>query len=184
MRLPYCVSCLALLIGSDAVAGDEELPIKRLSWLVGEWETRDEQVGGDYVETGPRNCAWGLNGRYIVCRGEGTNHKGKSREYIWYFNYNHMEKRFEMNSLYGDWPRKNLFIIEVSKDNRHLTAMSYFFTADGLTPGNRQTITYNGSDQYVWTILNGKPHPETGAPTAGFIDTAKRVTRPARTGAD
>ena len=168
---------LIFALCSSALAQDNELPIKRLSWLVGEWDTRDEQVRGDYVETGPRNCDWGLNDRYIVCRGVGTNHQGKSRDYIWYFNYNHMEERFEMNSLYGDWPRKNLFIIEVSEDNHHLEAMSFFFTGDGLEPGNPQTITYNGSDQYVWSIFNGDPDPETGEPTAGFIDTATRVSK-------
>jgi hypothetical protein len=174
MPLRCFAGVIVLTVCSSVFAEDSELPIKRLSWLVGHWDTRDEQVQSDYVETGPRNCEWGLNERYIVCRGVGTNHQGKSREYIWYFNYNHMEERFEMNSLYGDWPRKNLFIIEVSEDNHHLSAMSYFFTEDGLTPGNPQSVTYNGSDQYVWSILNGDPDPETGEPTVGFVDTATR----------
>jgi hypothetical protein len=177
MPLRCCAGVLILAMSSSISAEVDDAPIKRLGWLVGEWVTRDEQVNGEYVEAGPRNCDWGLNDRYIVCRGVGTNHKGKSREYIWYFNYNHMEERFEMNSLYGDWPRKNLFVIEVSNDNYRLDAMSYFFTEDGLTPGNPQTVIYNGSDQYVWSILNGEPDPETGDPTVGFIDTATRVSK-------
>ncbi|HKJ16003.1 MAG TPA: hypothetical protein VJ984_01470 [Xanthomonadales bacterium] len=177
MQIRLIAGILILTVWSGVFAQENELPIKRLEWLIGDWQTRDEQVNGDYVETGPRNCDWGLNDRYIVCRGTGTNHLGKSRDYIWYFNYNHMEERFEMNSLYGDWPRKNLFIIEVSEDNHHLTAMSYFFTEDGLEPGNAQTVIYNGSDQYIWSILNGDPDPETGEPTAGFIDTASRISR-------
>ena len=168
-------AAMILALCSITTAMAEELPIKRLSWLIGNWEARDEQVNGSYSEVGPRNCSWGLNERYIVCTGMGTNDRGRSREYIWYFNYNHMEERFEMNSLYGDWPRKNLFIIEVSEDNHHLTMMSYFFTEDGLEPGNPQNVVYNGSDQYVWSIFNGEPDPETGEPTAGFIDTVTRV---------
>ena len=177
MRIYSIIGLMLVIVSANVFAEDEELPIKRLDWLVGEWETRDEQVEGDYVETGPRSCDWGLNDRYIVCRGVGTNHRGKSRDYIWYFNYNHMEERFEMNSLYGDWPRKNLFIIELSEDNHQFTAMSYFFTDDGLEPGNPQSVSYNGTDQYVWSILNGDPDPETGEPTVGFKDTATRVSR-------
>lgn len=176
MSIRYYLGVFALVMCLNAFADDEDLPIKRLSWLLGHWETRDEQVDGKYVETGLRSCEWGLNGRYIVCTGVGTNNSGKSREYIWYFNYNHMEERFEMNSLYGDWPRKNLFIIEISENNHHLTAMSYFFTEDGLETGNPQIVEYDGSHQYVWTILNGDFDPETGEPTAGFIDTATRVS--------
>ena len=176
MSLRYYSGMFALVMWFSAFAEDENLPIKRLSWLLGNWETRDEQVDGNYIETGLRNCEWGLNGRYIVCTGVGTNHVGRSREYIWYFNYNHMEERFEMNSLYGDWPRKNLFIIEISENNHHLKAISYFFTEDGLETGNPQVVEYDGSHQYVWTILNGDPDPETGEPTAGFVDTATRVS--------
>ena len=65
----------------------------------------------------------------------------------------------------------------MSNDNYRLDAMSYFFTKDGLTPGNPQTVIYNGSDQYVWSIFNGEPDPETGDPTVGFIDTATRVSK-------
>ena len=176
MLFRACALLLFLILSTPLIAQDSELPIKRLGWLVGSWETHDEQLGGDYTESGPRTCEWGLNERYIVCKGVGTNSLGKSREYIWYFNYNHMEERFEMNSLYGDWPRKNLFIIEVSEDNHRLTAMSYFFTEDGLERGNPQTVVYNGTDQYVWSILNGEPDPETGEPTPGFVDTATRVS--------
>ena len=170
------VSTLLLMMCGNALAVDDDQPIERLSWLIGNWETRDEQVAGDYVETGPRNCDWGLDKRYIVCNGVGTNHLGKSREYVWYFNHNHMENRFEMNSLYGDWPRKNLFIIELDDDSLGFSAMSYFFTEDGLEAGNPQRVEYDGKSQYVWTILNGKPDPETGKATAGFIDTATRVS--------
>ena len=72
---------ITLFIGflSAPLIAEEELPIQRLGWLIGEWETRDEQVKGDYTETGPRNCEWGLNDRYIVCRGVGTNHKSAKR---------------------------------------------------------------------------------------------------------
>ena len=170
------VGVFTLVVCFSAFAENEDLPIKRLSWLVGEWQTLDEQVDGEYTESGPRSCDWGLNERYIVCTGTGTNHRGNSREYIWYFNYNHMEERFEMNSLYGDWPRKNLFIIKLDENNHRFTATSYFFTKDGLETGNPQVVEYDGSNQYVWSILNGDPDPETGEPTAGFIDTATRVS--------
>ena len=177
MRILILAGVLSAVVSTQAFSAEEDLPIKRLSWLIGEWQTYDEQLAGDYTESGPRNCEWGLNDRYIVCRGVGTNNRGKSREYIWYFNYNHMEERFEMNSLYGDWPRKNLFIIELSDDNHQFTAMSYFFKENGLEPGNPQSVVYNGTDQYVWTILNGDPDSETGEPTPGFVDTATRVSK-------
>ena len=167
MFLRYSASVLGVLVCCGALAQEEDLPIKRLGWLVGNWETRDEQLAGNYVETGPRNCDWGLDDRYIVCAGVGTNHRGRSREYIWYFNYNHMEERFEMNSLFSDWPRKNLFVLELSEDNHRFTAMSYFFTEDGLEAGNPQVVEYDGSSQYTWTILNGGTGPKHRAADTG-----------------
>lgn len=185
MVLRIFVGSVILALGAPGFAETQpapsaERPMQKLGWLVGQWHTRDEQLAGDYRETGPRDCAWGLDGRYIVCHGVGTNHLGRSREYVWYFNYNAMDERFEMNSLYGDWPRKNLFVIDASEDGHRLDVTSYYFTAEGLTPGNRQTVIYDGSDRYVWTIFNGEPDPDTGEPTAGFVDTATRVTASVR----
>ena len=160
---------------SGMVSGEENLPIQRLDWMIGQWTFVDAAVKSDYVETGTRNCDWALDGRYILCTGTGTNHRGKVRSYLFYLNFNHMEERFEITGLFGDWPRKNLYVAEVSEDNHTLRLKSWFWTNDGLTPNNQATISYNGDDQYVWRIRSGEPDPETGEIPVSYVDTVTRA---------
>jgi len=47
--------------------------------------------------------------------------------------------------------------------------------ADGLTPNDEATISYNGGDQYIWRIRSGEPDPESGEIAVSYIDTVTRV---------
>ena len=151
--------------------------IRRLDWLIGDWQFDDQQVNGPYRETGTRSCRYALDQRYIRCESEGNSHNGKRREYVFYFGYNERDQRFEMIGMTSSFPLQNLVKLELSEDNHTIELQGYFFTGEGLRPDNWSTIRYNGSDHYLWAIRSGQPDPETGAHPVTFED---RVTRAVR----
>lgn len=132
----------------------QERPIDQLAWLVGEWDFEDVQLEGEYREAGTRTCDWALGGDYIACESHGVDHRGGERSYIWYFNYNDREERFEVASLFEGFPRKLLFSATVHDEGHRLELTFGAWEADGLVFEGGATVTYNGSDEYVWT--NGR----------------------------
>ena len=149
--------------------------LDRLDWLVGEWRFEDTQVNGEYREAGTRNCERALDDAYILCRSVGISNNGQEREYLWYFNYNRMDGRYEMSALNSAWPRKDLYILEPSEDGRRVDVDTLTWKKEGLVRMNVATISYNGADRYVWEIRSGAPDAETGEHAVTFRDTVTRV---------
>jgi hypothetical protein len=85
-----------------------------------------------------------------------------------------MDERFEMTALFEDYPRKNLYVLEVSDDGYLIEVINDSWTKDGLNRLDSATIQYNGSDRYIWGIRIGDPDPETGQPPVTFRDTVTR----------
>lgn len=80
-----------------------------------------------------------------------------------------------MLGLTSSYPRQNLYIIELTEDTRTLNIRNHFWTDTGIVLSNNATITYNGSDQYVWEIQSGNVDPASGESPVSFIDTVTRV---------
>lgn len=171
-RMILVIACLALSV--PMAAGAEERPIQRLSWLIGEWEFADRQIGGEYRETGSRSCDWALNGEYIECISIGTSHTGKQRSYRWFFNYNRLEERFEAISIFEGFPRKILQSINLSDDNHRLEMVYGGWEHDGINFETHAIVTYNGHDAYVWESHAPHDGPETGEHQVRFRDTVTR----------
>lgn len=164
-----------LLFGVASTAENQPQPMEKLSWLLGKWTFKDEQVNGKYWETGTRHCKLVLHEQYIRCESVGTSYTGKERSYHFILGYNKMDKRYEMVGLTSSYPRQNLYIIDPSEDGHTLEIKNHFWTAQGAVPSNNATIYYNGKDQYIWHIRNGELDPATGKKAVGFIDTVTRV---------
>ena len=176
----FCLLVALLSISAPLAsisAAEPGAQIKRLDWLIGDWTFDDQQLAGDYRETGTRTCLYVLDQRYIRCESVGTSHTGKRREYSFYFGYNERDERFEMIGMTSSFPLQNLFTLTVSDDARQIDLTGHFFTGDGIKADNSATIVYNGHDQYVWSIRTGRPDPETGAHPVTFQDTATRVQK-------
>ncbi len=174
MKFPKLGACLISLCVSALLNAAEQNPIQQLDWLIGSWDFEDVQVEGEYRETGIRTCSYVLNEQYILCESQGVTNKGKKRTALMYFNFNHMDNRFEMTALFADFPRKNLYTIELSEAGHELSLINESWTEEGITRNHLATISYNGTDQYVWNLLNGEADPETGMRVAGFRDTVTR----------
>ena len=153
---------------------DDDSPMQRLNWLLGEWEFEDDQVQGEYWERGTRNCVRVLDDQYIRCESKGVSNKGHERSYYFILGYNSMDKRYEMLGLTSSYPRQNLYIISLSDDGHTLELVNHFWTDEGIVQSNEATIQYNGTDQYVWEIRNGDLDPDTGKKAIGFIDSVIR----------
>ncbi len=141
---------LLAALAPPASLSAQEAGIEQLAWLVGEWRFEDEEINGEYRETGTRVCEWALGGEYISCESQGVDHRGRERSYLWYFNYNDVEERFEITSLFQGFPHKTLYTA-VAHDEGHRLKISFgTWRGDQIVIDRGATVTYNGSDQYVW----------------------------------
>jgi len=155
-----------------------ESPMDKLDWLLGEWTFEDVSVDGSYRETGSRTCTLTLHDQYILCESIGVSHNGHERSYYFILGFNRMDGRYEMIGLTSSYPRQNLYIIVPNENGDTLELTNHFWTEDGVVPSNTATITYNGSDQYVWQIRSGEVDPATGQKAVGFIDTVTKLPFP------
>ena len=141
---------LALTILSAAGVSGQSAGIEQLAWLVGEWSFEDVEIDGEYRESGSRICDYALGGEYIRCESHGVDHRGRERSYLWYFNYNPDERRFEVTSLLEGFPRKLLYVAEVSEGGHRLELTYGSWVGDGIVVDGGATVEYDGSDRYVW----------------------------------
>lgn len=164
-----------LFVGMNVSANDKR-SIQDLDWLIGDWVYEDASVSGTYRDTGTRSCRYTLADKYIVCESHSSSESEHQRSYLFYFNYNQSDKRFEMVSMNNDYPRKNLYVFVVDKSGHHLKVSNSAWTAEGMDENNAATITYDGTGQYVWEIRSGEPDEETGIVPVTFVDTVTRVS--------
>ncbi|MEM7281818.1 MAG: hypothetical protein AAF438_09345 [Pseudomonadota bacterium] len=155
---------------SAAYAQSPEM--EKLSWLIGAWEYKDQQVDGEYVDAGKRVCAFALMDSYIVCESTGVTNSGKERNYLMQFNYNGLDERYEINDIFSDYTRKLLYRATWSEDGYTLELETNTWSADGMVRLSTATVTYNGKNQFVWEISS--VNKSTGEVTR-FRDESNRV---------
>ena len=175
MRTAALLSSALFVLFNSQCWADPGNTIDRLDWMIGEWSFDDQEVNGDYRETGSRVCTWTLDKKYIQCANSGTNHRGKERTTVWYISYNSMDERYEIVGMFGDYPRKNLYVATPDETGHVVELVNESWSADGMVPMNLATITYDGGDEWLWEIRTGQPNPETGAHPVTFRDLAVRV---------
>lgn len=141
---------LCVMAVTTGVLSAQERGIEELEWLLGEWTFEDVEIDGEYRESGTRVCEYALGDEYIVCESLGVNHRGAERAYLWYFNYNGEDQRFEVTSLFQGYPRKLLYSAVVHEDGRRLELTYGSWEGDQVVVDGGATVTYNGSDQYIW----------------------------------
>lgn len=175
MRISALLSAPLVVLLASPCWGAGEPGIERLEWMIGEWRFDDQEVNGDYRETGTRSCVWTLDKKYIQCKNTGTNHRGKTRTTVWYINFNSMDQRYEMVGMFGDYPRKNLYVATPDASGHVVKLVNESWSTEGMVPMNLATITYNGEDQWLWEIRTGQPDPVSGAHPVTFRDLSVRV---------
>lgn len=99
----------------------QEKGIKSLDFLIGTWETREDIAADNWWETTTRKISYDLMENYIVIHGKSIDSKGKKREYKWFINYNKKAKQFQMVSMFSNWYKTQLDILEWNEYTRTLT---------------------------------------------------------------
>lgn len=167
-----------LLATASATAAESasKPTIRDLDRLIGIWEFEDaatENAGYEYVETGTRICAYALDDKYIRCESKGKA-KDKERTYVFYFNYNDADERFEMLSMFGNYSRKILYHLTVSEDGRRIDLTTGPNPEEDEIERSWATISFQSDDQFTWEsrLNKGGDLPDHWPVT--FRETARR----------
>lgn len=150
MWKPFRAALLVATTGYGLPLSAQEPPLSQIDWLVGEWTFEDAEVDGEYREAGTRVCEYTLGGDYIGCESHGTDYRGRERTYLWFFNFNQEEQRFEVTSLFQGYPRKLLYTATVHDGGRRIELTYGSWEGDEVVMDGGATVTYDGADQYVW----------------------------------
>ncbi|HSM04672.1 MAG TPA: hypothetical protein VK858_08610 [Longimicrobiales bacterium] len=148
-RFAWLAAVWTVCASASGVPGQES-ELRQLDWLIGEWTFEDVQLDGQYTEVGTRSCEYVLGGDYIACESRGVDHRGRERTYLWYFNYNEHEARFEITSLFQGYPAKLLYTATVHDDGHRLEIRYGSWEGDRIVVEGGATVTYDGEDRYVW----------------------------------
>lgn len=182
MRLFNIALLVCILCTNPATASEhtkehnkEQASIQDLVWLIGKWEYADKSLSGSYSDIGIRNCTYALRDKYILCESKGLTNSDKERSYLFYFNYNSRNNRFEMTALFSDYPSKVLYQLQLSDDNHRIEITSENWNEDGLGKNNSATIQYNGSDTILWEIYSLENDVQAADREVVFRDIATRV---------
>ena len=109
-----------LLFHSESGIAQEE-GIKNLDFLIGTWETREDNTETGWWETATREIKYTLKDNYIELKASSIDSNGKEREYSWYINYNKKAKQFQMVSMFSNWYKTQFDILEWDSAKRTLT---------------------------------------------------------------
>lgn len=109
---------IPMIISEGIIA--QEKGIKELDFLIGTWETREENKENGYWETSIREIKYTLKENYILIKSNSIDFNGRKREYNWYINFNKKSNRFEMVSMFSNWHKTQFDVLEWDKEKRTL----------------------------------------------------------------
>ena len=114
---------LIILFLSKGIMAQEK-GIKEFDFLIGTWETREDNVEEEWWETSTREIKYALKGNYIELKASSIDSNGREREYYWYINYNKKTAQFEMVSMFSNWHKTQFDILDWDSEKRKLTIRS------------------------------------------------------------
>lgn len=153
--------------------------IRQLAWLIGRWDFVDRSLapGDSYRETGVRECGWALDDQYIRCESRGTV-GGRGRTYLFFFNWNSLDSRFEMVALHGNYGRKTFFTAKLSDQGKRLDLLQDRTTHETANSRTWGTLHFDGHDRILWeTRINRRDQLPDTWPIL-YRDEARRVSPP------
>jgi hypothetical protein len=174
-------SALALLAScsTSAVAQNVQPSTRDLDRILGTWSFDDASAadnGASYRETGTRTCALTLSDTYIRCESLGRAANGTERTYLFYFNYNAVDRRYEMLSLHSSWSQSQRFELRIMPDGNWHLHRGATPSADGrVNRSNWGVVRFPDANTMIWeTRLNRNDEPPDRW-TLSYIDTARRI---------
>ncbi len=116
-RIHLVLFLLALPTGLLA----QEKGIKELDFLIGTWETREDNIETGWWEKSTRTAKYVLMENYIELEARTIDSNGRERITLWFLNYNKKSAQFEMASMFSNWYKTQVDILTWDKETRTLT---------------------------------------------------------------
>ena len=161
---------------SETPSTAQSHPLSLLDGLLGRWTFEDRstpEAGFDYVERGTRTCERAIQDAYLVCRN--TSEGPQPREYQFFFNYNDIDKRFEMIALFSNWGRKMRYDVRVFDGGKRLELVADPLVRPDRVDRGWATIRIENENRIVWeTRRNRSDRPPDDWPVI-TRDVATRV---------
>jgi len=132
----------------------QERGIKELDFLIGTWESREENVEKGWWETSTREIKYALKGNYIELKANSIDSNGKEREYSWYINYNEKEEQFEMVSMFSNWYKTQFDILVWDSKLRKLTIRNKPLVENEFHERFGEIVFNKNLDAYTWNGEN------------------------------
>ena len=140
---------ITILFHSNLILAQEQ-GVKKLDFLIGTWETREENTETGWWETATRTINYTLEHNYIEVKSKSINSNGKEREYIWYINYNEKTKQFQMVSMFSNWYKTQLDILEWDSGKRTLTIRNKPGAENEFHERFGEITFSENFDEYTW----------------------------------
>lgn len=144
----FLIGLFFLLLFESIVAQDKG--IKELDFLIGTWETREENIEEEWWETATREINYTLLENYIELKAKSIDSNGRKREYSWYINYNKKAKQFEMVSMFSNWHKTQFDILVWDSELRKLTIRNKPDSENELPKRFGEIIFSEDFDEYIW----------------------------------
>ena len=174
--LSLCM-CAPLFFGI-AQAQEEPTPtIQDLHRLIGTWKFEDsatENAGYEYSETGTRVCEYAIDDQYIRCESHGKTDT-KERTYVFYWNYNKEDERFEMISLFGNYSRKIQYHVAVSDDGKRIDMTSGPNPEEEEREQSWATVIFHDDGTAIWESRSNSGDDLPNHWPVTFLDVATKV---------
>lgn len=140
---------LAVLLVSIAISSSAQ-SIQDLDFLIGVWETREDNTETEWWETATREIRYTLKDNYIELKANSIDSNGREREYCWYINYNKQTKQFEMVSMFSNWHKTQFDILDWNSEKRKLTIRNKPDSESGFREGFGEIIFTKDFNEYTW----------------------------------
>lgn len=132
----------------------QEKGIQELDFLIGVWESREENTETGWWETSTREIRYILKDNYIELKANSIDSNGREREYYWFINYNKRNEQFEMVSMFSNWHRTQFDILEWDGEKRKLTIRNNPGCEKEFTERLGEIVFSEDFKAYTWTGEN------------------------------
>lgn len=149
LKLKNILIFIVFLSLSEGLTAQEE-GIKELDFLIGKWETREDNIEEGWWETSTREIKYTLKGNYIELKATSVDSNGREREYSWYINYNKKAKQYEMVSMFSNWYKTQFDILDWDSEQRKLTIRNKPGSETEFHERFGEIIFSEDFDEYVW----------------------------------
>ena len=131
-------------------AFSQQKSIKDLDFLIGTWETREDNVEEGWWETSTREIKYTLKGNFIELKANSIDSNSRKREYFWYINYNKKTEQFEMVSMFSNWHKTQFDILVWDSKQRRLTIRNKPESENEFHERFGEIIFNKNFDEYTW----------------------------------